>query len=86
MESNTILDTIDKNGSNQKIEIILYFTLDNDGNDYIIYKDLSEDDKDMLYASQVVEKDEEIQLNDITDADIISQIKQIIEKIKKGDN
>ena len=40
----------------------------------------------MLYASQVIEKDEEIQLNDITDEEIISQIKQIIQEIKTGDN
>ena len=86
MESNTILEVIDKNGLNQTIEVVLYFSLDTDGKDYIIYKDLSEADKDMLYASQVIEKDEEIQLKDITDEEIISQIKQIIEEIKRGDN
>lgn len=86
LKENTILEVLDKNEKKQTIEVVLYFSLDTDGKDYIIYKDLSEADKDMLYASQVIEKDEEIQLNDITDEEIISQIKQIIQEIKTGDN
>ena len=86
LKENTILEVLEKNEKKQTIEVVLYFSLDTDGKDYIIYKDLSEADKDMLYASQVIEKDEEIQLNDITDEEIISQIKQIIQEIKTGDN
>ena len=85
MESNTILEVLNKKGIKQKIEIILYFSLDIDEKDYIIYKDLSEANKDMLCASQVIENDETIELNEITDADIISKIMEIIEEIKRGE-
>lgn len=85
MDEKEILKVTDENGVEKEIEVVSYFTLNSNGKDYLIYTDVnSVEDSDgniLTYTSEVVNNGDTIELKDITDENILNEIKEIITEI-----
>ncbi|MGM9882295.1 MAG: DUF1292 domain-containing protein [Bacilli bacterium] len=85
MNEKEILKVTDENGVEKEIEVVSYFTLNSNGKDYLIYTDAnSVEDRDgniLTYTSEVVNNGDSIELKDITDENVLNEIKEIITEI-----
>lgn len=88
MEENSILEVYNQDNKVEKIEILKYFSLNKNNKDYIIYKPakiktpLSDE---LIFSAEIVEKEDSIFLLPIEDKEIENVIKDIAEKILKGE-
>lgn len=76
---------IDKNNEEIEGEIIHLFTLDSNGNDYMMYT-LGELDANTatVYVSQVIEHKNKIELVEITSQKVIKEIEKVIKDLMEG--
>lgn len=81
-ENTSILKVINSDGKMEEIMVVMYFTLETDGKDYIIYTENTNKENTMLYASMVEETEEEITLKEIADKKIIEEINNIIAEVE----
>lgn len=85
MEEKEILKVTDENGVEKEIEVINYFTLNSNGKDYLIYIDANSTEDEngniITYTSEVVDNGDSIELKDITDENVLNEIKEIITEI-----
>lgn len=88
MEEKEILKVTDENGVEKEIEVINYFTLNSNGKDYLMYIDANSTEDEngsiMTYTSEVVDNGDSIELKDITDENVLNEIKEIITEIVNG--
>lgn len=79
MRDNTI-NVIDENGKTKTVNVLKYFKLKSTNKEYIIYSNVeSNNGIKGIYASEIIENDEYINLKPISDED-----KTIIDRIIKG--
>lgn len=79
MKDNT-LNVIDENGKTKIVNVLKYFKLKSTNKEYIIYSNVeSNNGIKEIYASEIIENNEYINLNPISDEDKI-----IINRIIKG--
>lgn len=85
MEEKEILKVTDENGVERQIEVINYFTLNSNGKDYLMYIDANSTEDEngniITYTSEVVDNGDSIELKDITDPNVLNEIKEIITEI-----
>lgn len=64
-----ILDVIDTDGEVQQVEVLLAFESETTKKQYIVYtkNEIGSNDRIVLYASTMLEKDQKIILEDISD-------------------
>lgn len=64
-----ILDVIDLDGTNKQVEIVMAFESETTKKEYVVYtkNEVSADNRILLYASAMVEKEGKIILEDISD-------------------
>lgn len=87
-EKNTekeMIKIIDENGAEKEVEVIHYFTLESNGLDYIVYTDNNEDADGniLIYTSEVVEKEDKVELKGIEDQDVLKEITGILTDLLK---
>ncbi len=81
-----ILNITDENGKEKEIEVLHYFTLESNNKDYMVYTENEEDDKGniLIYTSEIVEKDDEVELKAITDSKILEEVTKVLTDIIQG--
>lgn len=77
-----IIEVVDENGNIKKFLGLLYFTLNSDKNEYIVFTDYENADFNKIYALKVVKKENQIVLENITNRSSIDEIKEIIKGLK----
>lgn len=84
-EEKEFIKIIDENGAEKEVEVIHYFTLDSNGLDYIVYTDNQEDAEGnvLIYTSEVVEKEDKVELKGIDDQDVLKEITAILTDLIK---
>lgn len=84
-EEKEFITIIDENGEKKEVEVIHYFTLDMNNLDYIVYTDNKEDADGnvLIYTSEVVEKDDKVELKGIEDQDVLKAITEILTDLIK---
>lgn len=83
LEEKDMITIHDENGKEKEVEVIHYFTLDSNGLDYIVYTDNKEDENGnvLVYTSEVVSKDDIVELRGIEDKNVIEEITAILTEI-----
>lgn len=82
-KENEFITIIDENGYEKQVEVIHYFTLESDGNDYIVYTDNIEDENGniLIYTSQVIEHDDRVELKGIDSKEVIDEIMGLLSEL-----
>ncbi len=83
MEEKEMLKIIDEKGVEKEVEILHYFTLESNGKDYMVYTENEEDDSGdiIVYTSEVIEHEDEIELKGIEDQDVLQEVTKILTEI-----
>lgn len=76
---------IDENNREIKVEVIHYFTLALDGNDYLVYtnNNKDEDSNVLVFISQVIEYEDKVELKGIESEEILREITKILEELSE---
>ncbi len=84
-EETKILKITDNNGDEKEIEIIHFVNLESTNKEYLIYTENEEDANGdvLVYASEYVEKEDEVELKNITDQSVIKEITKILTDLIK---
>ncbi len=83
MEEKETIKITDENGKEKEVEVLHYFTLNSNNKDYLIYTENEEDEKGdiLVYSSEVIEKDNEVELKAITDEKILAEVTEVLKEL-----
>lgn len=87
MKEENILEVHNQDNKVEKIEVLKYFTLNKNNKEYIIYKTLTAkvNSDALIFSAEIVEKSDSILVLPIEDKEIENLIKDITEKLIKGE-
>jgi len=88
VEEKDVIKITDENGVEKEVEVINFFTLNKNGKKYMTYTENEEDAKGnvIVYTSEVVETEDEVELVGITDPKVLEEVKEVmIDIVKMGE-
>lgn len=87
MEDKTMIKIINEEGKEVEVEVVQYFTLESTGKDYIVYTEGETDEAGdvLVYTSEVVEHDDEIELKGIEDPKVLEEVVEYLTNIVQAE-
>ena len=83
MKDDNVITVMNPDGVFEKIEVLQFFKFKNDDKKYIIYKyyDDKQKNENLIFSAEVIENEDSILLDAITDKDIVEKMKQLMEEM-----